>query len=561
MLKIGLRVYFLLMFAASVYGQLSPGELHKSHAALEGLKNCTQCHSVAAQTSPVKCLDCHSVLKERIDKKRGLHARADHKECGTCHGEHYGRNVELIRWKDGEENFDHRLAGYKLEGAHAETECRDCHNAESIPDKGPLIKAGKDLNRTFLGLSQECNSCHADEHRGQLSQKCQTCHSMDIWKPVRGFDHQVTRFPLTGRHKTVQCQECHKTITDNRAPDDPTYLKMNRIAFSQCSDCHTDPHQGRFEQTCASCHNTSGWNSVAIADFDHDKTRYPLRGKHVKVQCESCHKPGKPYRGLAFRRCMDCHSDFHQRQFARRPSRGACEECHTVDGYSPSKFTLKEHQTTDFKLQGAHLAVACVDCHSGTPQSGRSAARGRMIQVNRFVMKSSTCQDCHGDPHFGEVNKFLKADGCLYCHNINSWEKITFNHSQTGFDLKGQHSRAECSSCHKPTGSGTKRARINFANMSMVCQDCHRDVHQGQFMTMQRVKGNLDKVTDCSRCHNSEDWSQTNFNHDRDSKFKLEGLHSTVSCKHCHISRERDNIKFTVYKPLSTKCSACHGGA
>ena len=40
---------------------------------------------------------------------------------------------------------------------------------------------------------------------------------------------------------------------------------------------------------CARCHTTSDWKTVNKQNFDHEQTRYPLRGAHVEVKCETCH--------------------------------------------------------------------------------------------------------------------------------------------------------------------------------------------------------------------------------------------------------------------------------
>jgi len=54
--------------------QISPGDLTKSHAQLEGMLNCTKCHVLGDKVSNDKCLECHKELKARIDQKKGYHA-------------------------------------------------------------------------------------------------------------------------------------------------------------------------------------------------------------------------------------------------------------------------------------------------------------------------------------------------------------------------------------------------------------------------------------------------------------------------------------------------------
>jgi hypothetical protein len=58
----------------------------------------------------------------------------------------------------------------------------------------------------------------------------------------------------------------------------------------------------------------------------------------------------------------------------------------------------------------------------------------------------------------------------------------------------------------------------------MDCQSCHRldDVHLGRF------------GSDCASCHSDAGWKRVHFDHDRDTKFALEGSHRQATCTACH---------------------------
>ena len=566
-------VLALFLASAPLAAQLSPGKLSQPHAKLEGSANCLKCHQAGQGVAPSRCLDCHTVLKSRIAAGRGLHARPGYQACQTCHIEHHGREFQLIDWgKKGQAGFDHRLTGWPLEGAHARQACQSCHR----PPK-----------KTFLGLSPTCRSCHKDEHRGQFAkQSCVACHTTTAWKPPAKFNHAKTVFPLTGQHQKVACASCHpngqwkgiqhqscsschkdphqgrfgatcqqchstagwKTGAMANFNHDRTGFpltgqhkavacaschksgKLTKLAHQRCTDCHKDPHQGRLGTTCQQCHSTAGWQVGSRAKFDHDKTRFPLRGQHQKVSCQSCHTSGRSVRFARFQTCADCHKNVHAGQIAS----STCESCHTVGGFSPSTFTLERHQEkTDYPLQGAHLAVPCIACH-------KKNAAG----VIRFRWESTECQACHGDPHKGEMTRVQGPQGCRTCHSINSWSHLAaFDHSRTGFPLDGGHQRVSCGGCHKPGKDGT----VSFKGTPKACNACHGDPHEGQLVQ-----------AGCQSCHSVQAWSRVTFDHDRHSRFKLVGAHSRLACSACHRSESRGGKTVVRFKPLPVTCEGCH---
>ena len=221
--------------SAKIYAQLSPGKLHKSHAHLESLENCTKCHEQGKKLSSEKCLSCHILLKERIENEKGLHAVEGYQDCSDCHVEHQGREYELIFWPEDKEEFDHAQVGYTLTGAHIKLSCEKCHNETNIMDKPRMLERKKNLNRTFLGLGTTCLSCHHDEHRGQFTGECLTCHTNMRWKPAEQFDHNTASFALTGRHLNVECSKCHAEHRDNQFAEDKSYKIYKDLTFSSCS--------------------------------------------------------------------------------------------------------------------------------------------------------------------------------------------------------------------------------------------------------------------------------------------------------------------------------------
>ena len=548
-----LIIGFYLIGAVSVLAQLSPGDLSNPHRHLEGLKNCTKCHEIGEKVQPGKCLDCHTLLKTRIQENLGLHARNEFKNCVECHSDHQGRDFDLIWWKEGINKFDHSKTGYSLEGKHQLLKCRECHKSDNIIEKQKYISKNKDLNRTYLGLDKGCLSCHRDEHRGQLSRNCVKCHDLNAWKPAPLFDHNQTSFSLTGKHLSVDCIYCHKRVEEKTDAKDQSYLKFKGLKFSTCSDCHLDPHQGRLGSYCKKCHSVNSWKGIANQDFDHNQTRFPLVGMHQKVNCNECHRSNRSLKNLIFNRCSYCHEDYHRGQFSHRQQKGDCKECHSEEGFLPSTFSVEQHNVGTYPLQGAHLAVPCNLCH---PKSNDG-----MI---KFRFSSTHCQTCHRDPHNKGADLYLSAynisyknDICQYCHTFDSWSKITFDHLKTNFKLTGKHESISCKSCHKNDVPDPDVSVILKLNKTK-CQECHHDIHAGQFKSLKSDESESVNFVKCDKCHTTINWRASKFDHDTHSDFKLEGAHRHLKCEQCHMTVNENGVIFVRYKPINSSCSSCH---
>ena len=574
-----LAVLVCLTGATAAHADLfSPGPLAKPHENLEGLSNCTQCHVAGEQLAPQTCLNCHTELKGRWEKSVGYHGRmpAEKKNaCESCHHEHQGRDFALVSWgSGGKKAFDHKLSGWPLEGAHAKVECADCHQTRRI-DEAPiqqLLKKhpGRD---TFLGLPTRCASCHFDEHRGQVGQDCKSCHVEKAFAPAPGFNHEQTDYPLRGQHKKVECKGCHPSVKDPEGKTDfppakhDSYLKYSPLDFRACTDCHKDPHEGKFGQRCQSCHVVEGWRIVRDGRKDrefHQKTGFPLKGEHEDVECRLCHGPlpGKKakFKGLAHDDCADCHLDAHQGQMtiAKKGAITNCATCHTVDGFVPPRFDLADHEKTDYPLKGAHRAVGCRSCHVASqalldkvPAATRrlltQQKRQHLFSALQFQLpkvKTDRCESCHKDVHAGQ----FKAT-CQSCHEVDTFRLPKFDHAKTRYPLEGGHAGLACNKCHGADPTGV----VRYAPLPMTCEGCHEDIHVGQFS-----KDNQPAV--CSSCHLVEAWKKLLFKHQPPfTEFLLDGQHATVVCEKCHARVKLVCGQSAVrYRPLPTACEGCH---
>lgn len=464
---------------------ISPGKLSAPHADLEGMRNCTECHELGkAGADDRRCLTCHAPLARRIAAGRGLHARFRNQQCAACHKEHFGRDFELVRFDP--RSFDHARTGFRLAPSHARMECRDCHAPASItaPDVRAYASRTGTLATTWLGVETTCTGCHRDDspHGDQFAGRtCESCHDDETWESAPRFEHGEARFILTGLHRRVECEACHRAV----AASPIAVVRYRPLEFRACVSCHRDPHGGAMQGACESCHDTDGWRRVdrkAVENrFDHDRTGFRLVGRHAELTCESCHSAGatRPddvrlrYRDRAgtatYPRpiadaCVSCHVDPHAGVFDE-PGGGTpgCDDCHGSDVWLPSRYDLARHEAESrFPLTGAHLAVSCVGCH-------RSEALGQTTFTVRFA--STECRDCHAadDPHGGQ----FEDRRCEDCHGTESFADVAFDHSTTRFPLDAAHVEVPCASCHIETSTADGPPTVRYTGLGTACRDCH----------------------------------------------------------------------------------------
>jgi hypothetical protein len=182
---------------------------------------------------------------------------------------------------------------------------------------------------------------------------------VNAWRPA-DFNHEATNFRLTGAHRRTECQRCHVGGKYTGLP-------------LECQGCHSADYNQTsqpnhavvgFNAQCQDCHGTEAWQPVERfpSSIDHDKTLFPLLGRHRTVACGECHV-GFVFKGTSTQ-CGVCHeSDFNAAQNPDHSAGGFggdCLTCHTMDGWRPATF---DHASTKFPLQGAHVAQPCQACH------------------------------------------------------------------------------------------------------------------------------------------------------------------------------------------------------
>jgi len=283
------------------------------------------------------------------------------------------------------------------------------------------------------------------------------------------------------------------------------------------------PH-GNLNLPCQNCHTASGWKPIrAVPEFDHNQTRYPLRGMHQSVTCVQCHV--KPVFSNVGQRCQDCHADIHKRQLGAN-----CEQCHTVRGWQVSVQQIQQHNNR-FPLTGAHAAVACDACHKGAAQS-------------QFQTMSTECYSCHSADFQSSTNpNHVTAHfstNCATCHLTDNWLNAKFDHSSVGFPLTGGHSvpPRQCVDCH---------VNNNYNLTTTLCFSCH----QKDFAGATTPVPHTGFPTTCEQCHDTVQWTDGKFDHST-TGFVLTGMHTVPprQCTDCHVNNN--------YTLNSSTCVTCH---
>jgi hypothetical protein len=240
---------------------------------------CTDCHAGNRFAgTPQDCASCHGALYDRTTNPNHV-AAAFPRDCALCHA--------TSAWRPA--SFDHSRTRFPLTGAHVSASCASCHSSGQ-----------------YVGLSTTCVSCHLNKYNATTSpnhvaaafpQDCALCHTTAQWLGAV-FDHNRTRFALTGAHTTVQCASCH---IGGRYTGTPT----------DCYSCHSSEYNtvanpnhvaAGFPKTCASCHTTTTWAGARITH------QFPIySGAHAGkwTTCNDCHTNTSNYSVFS---CLNCHA-------------------------------------------------------------------------------------------------------------------------------------------------------------------------------------------------------------------------------------------------------------
>lgn len=284
-------------------------------------------------------------------------------------------------------------------------------------------------------------------HGPKMKIDCTTCHKTDGWNQIKekGFNHNKTKFPLVGQHKTVDCKQCHTTLKFEEAKTD-------------CASCHKDIHEGTVGKDCARCHTSNSWIVSNIRQI-HQRQGFVLLGAHAVVDCNRCHTSASLQRFDNIRSdCFSCHqSEYESTSKPKHKELGFgtdCARCHSMAGRDWTS-NGKGFDHGFFPLTGGHN-ISCESCH--------------WDNFSKEENLSTQCTSCHSPgpantKYPAHTTKYKNYE-CNACHNTSSWAGgVSFKqHDSWGKIYSGKHKGkwSSCNDCHN-----------NDAAYVANCRKCH----------------------------------------------------------------------------------------
>ena len=409
--------------------------------------------------------------------------------------------------------------------------CQTCHRIFKPIPSSACLACHEKIQQAAINhvgyhgtLKGECRNCHG-EHAG---------NEADI-RPLdkATFNHDLARFRLGGKHRALPCDRCHLQQWEG---DPRERVQYTGLRFSSCLDCHSNPHGDLRGRECFQCHQMEGGRLPKLL-FAHDRdSRFRLEGRHAETPCVKCHQrklqEGREPRFVLYdigTHCADCHQDIHGGQF-KKP----CDACHSPQGWKGRWLADPHGQDTGYPLRGKHRSLECAECH-------RPPEKGAKLAQARFAGLPHQCEDCHADPHAGQMRT-----SCAVCHEQEGWKggHLLFSHDkQAEFALDATHAGLPCASCH---GSG-KTAR--YRPLLKTCEACHGHAEKQFEGAVRAREAVVDPHTGRVRC------LECHYPYGSKAKFLLKSNDANALCANCHKLKEK---KFLHGPVASGACIACH---
>ena len=242
----------------------------------------------------------------------------------------------------------------------------------------------------------------------------------------------------------------------------------------------TTKHAGGLR--CDACHTPGGWKP---AKFAHERTGFPLAGRHRNVDCASCHR--RAWTEPVPQSCAGCHVDPHAQEFGL-----LCRSCHSEDGWQPL-FLVDAHRRTQFPLSGRHATLPCEECHVEKRE-------------RTFTRTALACSTCHARDAARATATTLDhrslSSSCQGCHVPTSFSPARLAEHEPCFPLAGTvHAPVRCTECHAARAVVGARLTGSCRGIAVRCAECHAHSKGKSDREHRGVVGYAHASEKCAGCH------------------------------------------------------------
>jgi hypothetical protein len=455
--------------------------------------------------------------------------------------------------------------------------CSTCHEAI-----GEQLRARSGFHGRLDEVDPgRCALCHIEHHGDEARLVDARAFALAGVADVAQFEHRFVEFALAGAHEALECAKCHRNADAARLGKGETRF----LGLSQgCASCHADPHDGKFDANCASCHGQVSFTN--LDSFRHTE-QFPLLGRHAGLSCEQCHAKDGPHAvetvgAVAYsappRACQDCHASPHAPSFVANVAanlqvapRVSCGECHSDRdgsfGEGGARMRPELHAASGFELVGGHARAECASCHSASPAA--DVAGPQRFRAKHPGARAQDCASCHASPHGAQFDAPRKS-ACGECHTVESWTPSRVDvAAHVSFELTGAHAKTACNDCHLEAAPASRVYR----GAPRACESCHADAHEQAFAWRLSLVASEVRAAggSCAQCHTTgrfDDVATESFDHAHWTGFELLGAHAQAACEACHARRATpDEFGRTFGRVASvsgaptTHCVNCHRDA
>jgi cytochrome b subunit of formate dehydrogenase len=323
-----------------------------------------------------------------------------------------------------------------------------------------------------------CLSCHSDRDLSTT----RNGQAISLFVDETQFKESI--------HGTLNCTECHVGLN----PDEIPHAKT--IPPIACGNCHDD-ETARYARSahgralaagaqaaprCGDCHGRHDIQPMSVPQSRVSKRNQP----RACLQCHVSNLDVIRRVGVAAGFVAAYETSIHGVLVTAGNEKAAtCSDCHTGHG-------VEKASNPESAVNKANIPATCGKCHEAISKTYGESIHGTALKAGN--RDAPACTDCHGEHQiYAPQNPLSKvspanvsARVCGVCHgSVALTQKYglaaerfrTFEDSYHGLaSREGSVQVANCASCHgyhdiKPASNPT--SRVNKANLSATCGQCH----------------------------------------------------------------------------------------